>query len=196
MKLQSLTLALALAFAVGAHAQQTPAAPAAASPAKKELVQKVLKLQQPGVEAVGTAIAGQTAEQILQAAGQSLGRVPAERREAVAKEIEADVRKFYGEIEPMLKEQALKLAPAVHAPLLEARFTEDELRQLATWLEAPVARKYAELGGELQASLVQKLAADTRPAVEPKLRALEQTIRKRLGGPATPASAPAPAKKK
>lgn len=198
------TLALAAALAAGtASAQNTPAAPApapatAASPAKKELVQRVLRLQQPAVEALGNAVAMQTSNQILSAAGQGMGRVAADKREAVGKEIQAEVRKFYEELAPLLKDRAQKLAPNIHGPLLEERFTEDELRQLITWLESGTSKKYAELSGELQGGLVQKLAEDTRPTVEPKLRALEQSIAKKLGVPAGSASAPAqaPAKKK
>ena len=203
--LLALAAAIATLAAVPAVAQNTPAAPAApasaaaasVSPAKRELVQKVLRLQQPAVEALGNAVAMQTSNQILAAAGQGMGRVAADKREAVGKEIQADVRKFYEELSPLLRERAQKLAPEVHGPLLEQRFTEDELRQLVTWLESPASRKYAELSGEMQGGLVQRLAADTRGNVEPKLRALEQSIAKKLGVPAaSAASAPAPAKKK
>jgi hypothetical protein len=194
LKLKSLTLALALAsFAAGASAQAAASAPAVSSPAKQALVQRVLKVQQPAIEALARNIAAQTSTQVLQTAGQAMGRVPADKRQAVAKDIEADVHKFYDETEALLRDRAVKLSPATIGPLLEERFSEDELKQIATWLESPVARKYAQLGPDMESALGQKLVTETRPAIEPKLKALEQTLAKRLGMPAAGAAAPASA---
>jgi hypothetical protein len=193
LKLKSLTLALALAsFAAGAAAQSAASAPVASSPAKQALVQRVLKAQQPAIEALARNIAAQTSTQVLQTAAQAMGRVPQDKREAVGKDIQSDVHKFYDETEAMLRDRAVKLSPATIGPLLEERFTEDELKQLAAWLESPVARKYAQLGPDMEGALGQKLVADARPAIEPKLKALEQSIAKRLGMPAA-SSAPASA---
>jgi hypothetical protein len=185
---KTLVVAAALAACSGAHAQT-----------KKELAQKVVQLQQQGIESVGHNLAAQTSAQILQAAGQALDRVPQAKREATAKEIQGDVRAFHDQIEPVLRERASKLAPAAIGGVLEERFSEDELKQLVAWLESPVSKKYEQLAPELQQSLTQKIVADTRPTVEPKLKALEQTIAKRLGAPAAAASAApasAPAKKR
>jgi len=123
--------------------------------------------------------------------------VPAERREAVAREIQSDVKKYADETVPLLRKRAVELAPATLGPLFEERFNDDELKQLVTFLESPVYRKYQQLGGEMQRSLGEKLVADTRPTVEPRLRALEQQITQRLQaaqrGPAASAPGPAPA---
>ena len=91
--------------------------------------------------------------------------------------------------------------PATLGPLYEERFNDEELKQLVAFLESPVYRKYQQLGVEMQRTLAEKLVADTRPTVEPKLRALEQQIADRLrtaqrgaGGSASGAApAPAPA---
>lgn len=197
-------LALAAALALSqAHAQNSASAPAApapaaTSPAKKELVQKVLRLQQSGVEGVATQLAEGPAMQLMQQASVALQRVPADKRDAVARDIQADVRKYADETVPPLRERAVKLAPSVLGPMLEERFTEDELKQLVAWMENPVSRKYAAIGPEMQRALAEKLAADARPSVEPKLQALQASLAKRLGinQPAAPASGPAPAKKK
>jgi hypothetical protein len=194
-------LALSQAHAQnGASAASAPAAPAAASPAKKELVQKVLRLQQSGVESVASQLAEGPAVQLMQQASVALQRLPADKRDAVARDIQADVRKYADETVPPLRERAVKLAPSVLGPMLEERFTEDELKQLVAWMENPLSRKYAAMGPEMQRALGEKLAADARPSVEPKLRALQDSLSKRLGlgapGAAASAPAPAPAKKK
>jgi uncharacterized protein len=199
-----LALALALAFAAQAQAQQTPiaapAAPAAlpTSPAKKQLVAKIIALQQPGIEALARQLVEQPAAQLLQQAGPALQqRVPAEQREAVGREIQADVRKFVDEATPLTRDRAIKLAPSTIGTVLEERMTEDELKQVIAILESPANKKFQSLAGDMQRALAEKLVTETRPLIQPKLQALEQTVAKRLGitpPPAGAAPAPAPGK--
>jgi len=184
-----LSVVLLAGLIPGALAQGAPP-----SAAKKALVQQVLRLSQPGIEALGAQLAAQTAGQALQAAGASLGPLPADRREAVAGQIQADVRRFYDEIAPLLRGRALDLAPATLGATLETRFTEAELEALVAWLESPVSRKFQQVAAEQQQALAQRLVEDTRPQVEPKIRALEKSIAARLKA-ATPAKA-APTPKK
>jgi uncharacterized protein len=181
MKLGLALLVLALA-AGGAQAQS-----------KKELVAKVVQLHQEGIENVGRVIAGQASQQMLQAAGQALQSVAQSKREAVGKEIQEDVKKFYDEVEPMLKKRALELAPATVGAAYEEKFSEDELKQVIAWLESPVSRKYAEMDRTQGNALAEKVVADTRPTIEPKLKALEASVAKRLGLPAAGSGASAPA---
>jgi hypothetical protein len=181
MKRSSALAVLLLAAAVTAQAQT-----------KKELVTKLVQLHQQGIEQIGRVIAGQTSQEMLQAAGQALPNVAANKREAVGKEIQADVKKFYDEVEPLLKKRAVELAPAIVGPMYEEKFSEDELKTLIAWLESPVSRKYAEVGPAQSDALAQKLVADTRATIEPKIKALETTVAKRLGVPtAPPPAAPA-----
>lgn len=192
------TLAAGLLAASTLAAAQT-AAPAPAtttatssSPAKKELVAKVLRLQQPGVDTVARQIVEQPAAQMMQQAGIALQqRVAADRRQAVAADIQADVRKYVEEMGPLAKDRAGKLAPGVLGPILEEKFSEDELKQLIAIIESPVNRKYQALGGEMQKALAEKLVAELRPSIEPKLRSLQQTVAGRL---APAASSPATGK--
>src|SRR4051812_1369982 len=182
--MKPLLLALALAATAGAHAQNAPAAASApakpmapSSPAKKALVAKVLQLQQPGIEVLARQMAEQPAVQMMQQAGQALQqRVPAERREAVAKDIQADARKYAEEATPIVRDRAVKLAPSTIGALLEEKFNEDELKQIISILESPVNRKYQAMTGDMQRVLGEKLVAETRPLIEPKVKALEQTI--------------------
>jgi uncharacterized protein len=191
-----LALALLLAFTAQAQAQQTPiaapAAPAAlpTSPAKKALVAKIIALQQPGIEALARQLVEQPAAQLLQQAGPALQqRVPAEQREAVGREIQADVRKFVDEAAPMTRDRAIKLAPSTIGTVLEERMTEDELKQVVAILESPANKKFQSLAGDMQRALAEKLVAETRPLIQPKLQALEQSVAKRLGITPPPAGA-------
>jgi hypothetical protein len=187
---------MAAAIAVAGVAQaQAPSAPAAsaapASPAKKELVAKVLQLTQPGVEGLARNMAEQPAMQVMQQAGAALQRLPAERREALARDIESDVRKYVDETTPIVREKAFKLAPSTLGVLLEERFNEDELRQIVAMLESPVNKKFQGLFPEMQKTLIEKLVADSRAEVEPRLQAMQASVGKRLGlTPPVAASAP------
>jgi hypothetical protein len=165
------------------------AAVAAQAQTKKELVAKVVQLHQQGIEQIGRIIAGQTSQQMLQAAGQALPNVAADKREAVGKEIQAEVKKFYDEVEPLLKKRAIELAPATVGPAYEDKFSEDELKTLIAWLESPVSRKYAEIDRAQGNALAEKVVAETRATIEPKIKALEATVAKRLGVPTAPAAA-------
>lgn len=181
-----ITVAL-LACASTAFAQSTPAAPA--SPAKKELVARLLQLQQPGIDNMAKMIAERPVQVLMQQAGQALqSQVPPEKREATAKSLQADAQKFVDEATPVIRERAMKLVPSTVGALMEERFSEDELKQLIAWHESPIKKKYEQVGPELQNSLVQKLLAEAGPVLDPKLQALQQkmgtTLRSAAGAPA------------
>ena len=177
-----------------ASAQSTPAAPAS-SPAKKELIARLLKLQQPGLEGLARQVAEQPAAQLLNQAGAALpARIAADKQESVAKEIQADAKKYADEAVPVVRASALKLAPSTVGAVLESQFTEEELKQIVAiqeTLDSPAYVKYRSKSDDMQKALLEKLIPDTKGAIEPKVRALEQTIAKRLGINETPAAAPA-----
>jgi hypothetical protein len=180
--MKKLLLVTLLAVACGAQAQT--------SAAKKELVAKVLLLQQPGIELAGQALAERPAAQLMQQAGVALQtKVAPEKREAVAKDIQADVKKYTDEAVPLLRDRAVKLAPSTIGPVLEEKFSEDELKQLIAIIESPVNRKFAQITGELQKTLVDKLVVDMQGTIDPKVKTLEMSIGKHLGLPA-PSTAP------
>lgn len=184
--------ALTMALVASLSQAQTPAPTAApSSTGKKELIAKVLELQRPGIEAMGRNLAEQPAVQMMQQAGAALQRVPTDKREVVAREIEADVRKYVEETAPIVRDRAVRLAPGTIGAVLEENFSEEELRQVINVLESPVNRKFQSLAPAMQKSITEKLVAETRPTVEPKMRALEQTVARRLGitPPAAAASA-------
>lgn len=176
---------IVLALVTGAalaHAQANP---------KKELVAKLLQLQQGSIEGLARNIAERPAVQMMQAAAATLqAQVPAAKREAAAKSIDAEVRKFVDEAVPLLTERAVKLAPAAYGAAMEEKFSEDELRQLIAWLESPVNKKFQQQLPELQNAFTQKLIAEAGPLLDPKLQALQRKLQTTLG--VTPqAAAPA-----
>ncbi len=163
---------------------------------KKELVAKMLEVQRPGLERLGQSMAEGPAMQLMQQAGVILQQQPAgEKRDTTAREIEADLRKYAEDTVPQVRAMAVKLAPSTFGALMEEKLDESELRQVLAVLESPAFRKYLQVEAEAQRALQPKLIAEARPYLEPKLRALDQSVGRRLGikQPAAAASAPAPA---
>ena len=180
---KKLITALLIALPVAAaHAQP--------SPAKKALVARILKVQQPGIEGLSRSMAERPAIALIERAGAVLPeRVAADKRDAVGKEIQADVKKYLDEAVPLVTSRAVRLAPTTVGPFLEENFTEDELKQVAAFLESPAINKFQQLSGDMQKVLLEKVVAETKGVIDQKVVALEQSVSKRLGIVA-PAAAP------
>jgi len=179
--MKKFTLLALLVLSSVAHAQSTPA--------KKELVARILVLQQSAIEQTAQAIVERPAMQMQQQAILALQtRVAPEKRDAAAKNILADLKKYVDDVGPGVRQQAAKLAPSTVGALLEEKFTEDELKELISIIESPVNRKFTQMGNEFQKALGEKLVAQTQATVGPKVKALEQSIAGHLGLPAAPAA--------
>ena len=170
----------------------------AQSTTKKELIQKILLQQQPVIESLARGLVEQPASMLMQSAGRVMQspQVPPEKREEVGKAIEADVKKYLDESVPLLRDRAIKLAPSTLGAAFEEKFSEDELKQLLAWLESPTNKKFVQMGPEMQNNFGQKLVNDSRATIEPKLKALEVVIAKRLGIAPAPAASAGSAPKK
>jgi phage I-like protein len=168
---------------------------------KSAMVKQFLDLQRPGIEALARGLVEQSSAPIAQAGSQYLQtQVPAEKREAAAKAADAELKKYFDDAYPLVRDKAVALAPDALGPILRDNFSEEELRQLLAWINSPLSKKYQELNPKMQTALTEKLVAETRSSIEPKMRTLDANVAKALGAPtegATPAkSAPkAPAKK-
>lgn len=175
----------AIALTSVAHAQVA---------AKKELVQRVLKIQEAEIESVARSMVERPAAQMMQQADMAIrGQVPPEKRESTAKAVEAEVKKYFDETYPLVRDRAIRIAPGTAGAILEKKMSQDELKQLVAWLESPLNRKYQRLAPDMRNAFIQKLLVEGRPLVEPNVQALDGKIRVILGvAPATPQSTAAP----
>ncbi|KAF1019627.1 MAG: hypothetical protein GAK30_03024 [Paracidovorax wautersii] len=149
---------------------------------KQELIQQVIQIQQASIESLARSIVEEPAVQISQISQQILQtQVPEAKRETVAKGVSAEIQKYVNEATPLVRDRALKLAPTTIGPLLDTNFNEDELKQLIAWLQSPVNKKYGDIAGEMQNALLEKVVADSRGQVDPKIAAMEQNVGKLLG---------------
>jgi uncharacterized protein len=180
-----LLIAALLTFSAAGGAQTNPT--------KKELIEKLLKLQQPSVENIARALVEAPALQMGQKANIALQRrIAADQQATVSKEMQSDMNRYFSETYPTVRDRAIALAPSTVGKLLEEKFSESELKELIAILESPISRKYAEVGVRMQRELQEKLVAQAKPLMEPKLKNLEKEWAKRLGLDAA-ASASSPA---
>lgn len=182
-----LALALSLALAAGT-------ASADPSPAKKALIDRIVVLQQQGLaEGLATNIIQGPLAQLTQAGRGALQQLPAEKREATAKAMDADLKKFLDENVPYLKDKISKAVPSTASALLDERFNEDELKQILAWAESPVSQKFGLASVELQKAVAQKVMTEAGPTLDGRLKNLQASMAKQLGLQAPPAAAPKPA---
>lgn len=169
---------------------------------KAAMIKQFVELQRPGVESLARGLVEQSSAPIAQAGSQYLQtQVPAEKREAAAKAADVELKRYFDEAYPIVRDKAVQLAPAALSPIMEQTFSEEEMRQLLAWISSPLSKKYQEINPKLQTALTEKLVAETRATIEPKMVALDASVAKALGAPtnaggaAKAAPAKAPAKK-
>jgi hypothetical protein len=189
MMVRSLWVAAAVALVCAQASAQT-----ASTPAKKELAAKIVQTQQGSVDQMARQLVEQPALQLLQRAIPIVqSRVPADQREAVVRELQADARKYVEDTLPIVSQRARALATLTIGPVLEAKMSESELKEVLSILESATWRKFQGLAPDMQKALGEKLMADMKAQMETRLKALQQAMSKRLGS-YTPASAPASGK--
>lgn len=149
------------------------------APSKQELAQKVLQLWH--VETIGQSMLQEpVSEAVQQARAMLASRAPAEKRDAAMRDIAEEAKKFLNETTPIVNGAAQKYADSVAVPMLVERFSEDELKQIAAILESPVKRKFEAMLPDMQKAIGEKVAADTRTAIDPKLHDMSEHINARL----------------
>ena len=168
-------------------------APAAQAQTKKQLVDKILAMQKPQYEQFGVMMAQAPVQQLVQQAAQVLrARVPEDKREAVGKAMDEELKAYMKDVTPALRASAVKHAPEAIGAKLSEGFNEAELKQLIQYLESPVIKRYNQLSNEFQNALGQKIATENRALIEAKAKALDAKLVDLLGikPPAGSASKP------
>ncbi|TFW29019.1 DUF2059 domain-containing protein [Duganella callida] len=154
-------------------------------PAKKELVDKVLKLWNP--DSIGESmLQAPVGNAVNQARAMLQGRASPEKRDAAMNDIVGEAKKFMTEAAPITRASADKLIQTKIAPMLAERYTEEELKQLIAILESPVKQKFEGMLPEMQKTLGEGVADDTRAVIDPKLQGLQEKIGLRLRAAVTP----------
>jgi hypothetical protein len=164
-----------------AAAGQASSAPPAASEEKQKLILRVMQLWH--VEDTSIVMVQRPAVDAMQQSRIALqGRVSAAKQEATLKDISTDIQKYVDEATPIVRANAERLKGTIVAPMLAQNFSDEELRQLVALLESPVKKKFESLVPQFERSFGEKLAADSRTAIDPKLEAMTKNVGLKLRG--------------
>lgn len=143
--------------------------------ARQKLAEKLVTLWHP--ENVAVMMVQKPATDAFQQARIALqGRVSAERRDVVLKDIAKDVQKYVDEATPIAKESAKKDVALTVIPMLVKNFSESELKELISILESPVKKKFEQMVPQMERALGERVAADNRDVIDPKLKEMTKEV--------------------
>jgi hypothetical protein len=173
--MSAVCVALGLTLGGGTCAQSTPGVPAE----KQALVSRVLAKM--ALDSVGLQmLQAPVAEMLRQSRVVVTSRVPAEKQEAVMKDLTAEASKFIEQEAPPLRASTQAAVQSSVAPLLAQKFSTEELRKLAEILESPVLGKFEILVPEMKKAVGENVAKANAAQIQPKMTELQNRIGLRL----------------
>jgi hypothetical protein len=189
MKVLISTIALAT-LGFSAWAQTPSEAPFVADP-KLEWATKVVALQQgPDMDRLVANLAGGTTQDMINNwQPRMLANVAKPQQAKVTAALDAELQKYSDEVNKIIHSKVQKVSTDALMPLYLERFTLDELKQIAAFLEAPAVRKYQSIAPELGSIFAGKLVEASRAEVIARAKQFDEAAT-RIVGPA-PAAAPA-----
>ena len=172
---RSMCVTMALGVGLGCMAQANADGMNGVPPARQALVQRVLDKM--GLESVGLQmLQTPVADMLRQSRVVVQSRVPADRQEALMKDITAEATKFVEQEAPALRTSTHAIVQSSVAPLLAQKFSEDELKQLAGLLESPVLAKFESIVPEMKRAVGENVAKAHGAQIQPKMTELQNRV--------------------
>jgi hypothetical protein len=113
----------------------------------------------------------------------------------VTTELNTELQKYSDEVSKIIRSKLQQVGTDALVPVYMERFTLEELKQIAGFLEAPAIRKYQSIAPELGAIFTSKLVEVSRAEVVARAKQFDDAASRIVGpAPAPAAAAPAPAK--
>jgi len=166
---------MALGAGLGCMAHANAEGMNGVAPAKQALVQRVLDKM--GLESVGLQmLQTPVADMLRQSRVVVQSRVPADKQDALMKDITAEATKFVEQEAPALRASTHAIVQSSVAPLLAQKFSEDELKQLAGILESPVLAKFETIVPEMKRAVGENVARAQGAQVQPKMTELQNRV--------------------
>jgi uncharacterized protein len=161
--------------------------------AKRELAVKVANLQKgPEMERMLQQLTRASSEQLVAAWAPRVQNLPDAKKKSAGDSLNGELKKFEQDALKIFSTRADKLSGETLASSYAEKFSEDELKQLVTMLEAPVFKKYQTVAPELGGAFVQKLIDSARPDLEARAKVFDTAAAKVVGTEGGVAPAPAP----
>jgi hypothetical protein len=120
------------------------------------------------------------AEMVRQSRVVVTSRVPAEKQEAVLKDVTAEANSFLEKEAPALRTSTHAVVQSSVAPLLAQKFSLEELKRLAEILESPVLAKFETLVPEMKKTVGDNVAKANGAQIQPKMTDLQNRVGLRL----------------
>lgn len=181
-----LTTLLVASCAFSATAQTQTADP------KLEWATKVVALQQADLDGLVAQLVGTAAQDLVAAwAPRFDSTVPKARQAKATEEFNAELSKFAADANKIITDKVTQANSEALVPAYMERFSLDELKQLATFFESPVIKKYKTATPELVDVFVKKLVASTQSDIQARAKQFDAAAGKIVGSaPAAPAQKP------
>ena len=191
---------LLIAIAISSLACSTAFAQTA--DAKLEWATRVVALQQgPELQRLVGQLAESASQEVLQNWAPRLqANVAPARQEKAGEELNTELKAYYDDVSKIINSRVIQVSNGALVPAYVERFSLDELKQIATFFESPVIKKYQSEAPALGNVFIKELVEATRADVTARVRqfddkaALIVGAAPAAGSRSTPA-ARAPAKK-
>ena len=172
---RTMCVTMALGAGLGCMAHANAEGMNGVPPAKQALVQRVLDKM--GLESVGLQmLQTPVADMLRQSRVVVQSRVPADKQDALMKDITAEATKFVEQEAPALRTSTHAIVQSSVAPLLAQKFSEDELKQLAGILESPVLAKFETIVPEMKRAVGENVARAQGAQIQPKMTELQNRV--------------------
>ena len=159
---------------------------------KKELASKIVTMQQGSeMDPIAAQLTGVAVAPMLQKWTPRLqADVPESRRKEVADKLNVELNKYREDTDAIIRSKLVKASNDVLVPAYAERFSDDELRRLASFFEDPAIKKYQAALPEMLNALVQQVVEASRAQVQARTAAFDETAAKIVGNESAKKSAP------
>jgi hypothetical protein len=159
---------------------------------KQEWATKVVALQQGAdLDNLVAQLANNVTQELIAAWGPKFDAGVSKARQAKAtEELNAELAKFVVDAKKIIGGQVSRVSVETLVPAYTARFSLEELKQLAAFFESPVVKKYKEMTPDLVNVFVGKLIEVTQTDIQARVTQFDAAAT-RIIGPAAPAAKPA-----
>lgn len=158
---------------------------AQSSDAKRALAVRAVAAQEgPEMNRMLAQLAGSATQQLVANWDERVAQMPEAKQQGIINALDAELKKFNDDALKLITAQATKVRGDALLNAYIERFSEEELKQLVTLMEAPVFKKYQSVGPDLGAVYIKAIVDGTRSGVEARSKTFDAAATKIVGVPA------------
>ena len=153
---------------------------------KRALAVRAVAAQEgPEMNRMLAQLAGSATQQMVSNWDERVSQLPEAKQQSVINAMDAELKKYNDDALKLITAQATKVRSDALLNAYIERFSEDELKQLVTLMEAPVFKKYQSVGPDLGGIYIKAIVDGTRSAVEARSKVFDAAAAKIVGVPAS-----------